>query len=275
MRKALGLTLGLWALGLGLCGGELGARISWDEGTSGLGWLALSWELGDVSLTGRGELDLFPVRGRLLYLGATLEQDCFSLSGTTKLLGTGRLDVSAAGELTPSASLGAWGLEGNLGLRVSLAAVLSARMPLAAAWAAVRGEKPPFWGSIRGEAPLTGGTPTVQLDLGLDDDGWTALHLYLLGASLASAALELGASEEGLSGSFFLTLYPRGSGMALLQLGEEPWQLTLRLRTAWGGWSGTASLTGQLSTLQFKLAAQLTRRGLEEASLELSLSLGD
>lgn len=275
MRKILGLVLCLSALNLGMSAGELGARITWGEGTSGLGWAALSGELGPLSFSGRGELDLFPIKARLLYAGVKLEEENFSLAGSTKLLGTGRLDVSAAGEVTSSGAFGGWTVEGKAGLRTTWAAVLSARVPMATAWTAARLEKAPFWGSTRVEIPLAGGVTSTQVSLGLQDEDWVSLHLYGLGGSLSSAALEFGATERAVSGSFYLVLYPSASGSASLRLGEEDWQLGGRLKVAVGSWGGSLTLSGELSELKFKLSAELARWGLKEAVLEMRLCVGD
>lgn len=273
--KTLGLALGLLALGLGMSAGELGARITWGQGASGLGWAALSGELGALSLSGRGEIDLLPVKARLLYAGVKLEEEGFSLAGSAKLLGTGRLDVSAAGEAVSSGDFGGWNMEGKAGLRTTWAAVLSAGVPMATAWTAARLEKSPFWGSMRVEIPLAGGGASTQVALGLQDEDWVSLHLYGLGGSLSSAALEFGATEGAASGSLYLVLYPSASGSASLRLGEEDWQLGGRLRVALGGWSGSLTLSSELSALKFKLSVELARWGLKEVVLEMRLCAGD
>lgn len=267
--------MGLAALTLGISAGELGVRITWGEGTSGVGWAALSGELGALSLSGRGEIDLFPVKARLLYAGVKLEGESFSLAGSTKLLGTGRLDVSAAGEAASSGAFGGWTGEGKAGLRTTWAAALSAGVPMATAWTAARLENAPFWGSTRVEVPLAGGGTFTQVSLGMQDEDWVTLHLYGLGGSLSSAALEFGAAQGAVSGSFYLALYPSASGSASLRLGEEDWQLQARLRVTLGSWSGSVTLSGELSTLKFKLMVELARWGLEEVALETRLPVGD
>jgi len=275
LRKIGALALGLAALTLGISAGELGARISWGEETSGLGWVDLSGELGPFSFSGRGELDLFPVKVRLLYAGVKLEEESFSLAGSTKLLGTGRLDVSAAGEVTSSRALGGWTLEGKVGLRTTWAAALSTGMPMATAWTAARLENAPFGGSTRVEVPLAGGGTFTQVSLGLQDEGWVTLHLYGLGGSLSSAALEFGAALGAISGGFHLALYPTASGSASFRLGEEGWQLKGRLRLTLGGWDGSLTLLGELPPFKFKLTVELSRWGLEEVTLEMRLPVGD
>lgn len=274
MRRTLELALGLLALSLGMSAGELGVRITWGEGTSGLCWAALSGESGPLSFSGRGELDLFPVKARLLYAGVKLEEEGFSLAGSAKLLGTGRVDVSAAGEATSCGAVGGWTMEGKAGLRTTWA-MLPAGVPMATAWTAVRLENAPFWGSTRVEIPLAGGVTSTQVSLGLQDEDWVSLHLYGLGGSLSSAALEFGATQEAASGSFYLVLYPSASGSASLRLGEEDWQLGGRLRVTLGDWDGSLTLSGELPPLKFKLTAELARWGLKEAVLEMRLCVGD
>jgi len=255
--------------------GELGTRLSWDGDLTGSAWLSLSGELGGLAWTARGEADLFPVRFRLLTGGLRYRGDGLSLSGEAKLLGSGRLDLSAKGELSSSTAFDEWKAEGRAGARATWAAAFSGGHPSLAGWAVGRLDAGALWGEGRVDVSAQGGLPRMQISCGTSGVGWATLRLSTLGLALGSVGLELGAAEAGLSATSYLSLFPNPTATITVRQGGEGVQLQGRLTVAAGRWAWAASVSGELGSLRLKLAANFSREGLKKLALEARLPVGD
>ncbi len=265
----------LTILALPALAGELGTRIGWEEGFSGQAWATFSGEFLGLSLTGRGEVELLPLRPKLLSFSAAFQGPGLRLAGGGKLLGTGRLDLFSSVELVGETSWGELELTGRLGGRGTWAAVLSGGPLGWGVWTTGRAEWRKFWGETRLEASLPGGTPQVRLAMGGEGAGRVALRVSLSGPKLSGASLELGAAGEPLSGSFQLGLYPKPSGTASVRASLGGWTWQGRLSLASGRWRGSLSLGTELSQLKLRATLRFTREGFTKGELEARLPLGD
>ena len=272
MRTLLALLVfgGLAWPGLG---GELGASLTWDGGATGYAWASLSGDFWGISLAGRGELDLFLLRPRLLSLSSKLRWEGITLSGGGKLLGTGRLDLSGGLELA-----GSWELEGaelsaGAALRATWAAVLAGGTPSTSLSARARVTAGLGWAETRLEVPW-GGTPRTRLALGIGDGARLTLRLSLAGLSPSQVGLELGAGAGDVSGTAYFGLAPAYSATGSARFDFGPWDLALRLSLAPGRWGLSATAGTQLGELRIKAGLSFDREGFEKATLEFRHPLG-
>ena len=268
-------TLLFVLLALPALAGELGTRINWEGGFTGQAWVTLSEKFWGLSLTGRGELEILPLRPKLLSFSAAFQGPGVRLTGGGKLLGTGRLDISGSVEIFSRGSWEELELEGSLGGRGTWAAVLSGGPLSGGVWTGGRGEWGALWGQAQLELPLPGGAPQARLALGWEGTGRIALRIALSGTALNGASLEFGAAGEPLSGAFQLGLYPRLSGTASVRASLDNCTWQVRLSAAPGRWRGSVSLGTQLHQLKLRGTLYFAREGFTKGELEARLPLGD
>lgn len=267
-------TLALLVLPLALAtwgwAGELGTNLSWDGEPAGYGWIFLSGRAFGVSLSARGELDLLPVRPRLLSLAAKLDGEWFSLSGGGKLLGTGRLDLSGDAKLLWQGRWEEISAFAEAGARAVGAAVTAGAPPSYALHGKFRLDREPLWTEAQLEYPLSTGGPRTRLSLGISGASWAKASLTLAGTEVSGVGLELGSSREGASGTAYFGVFPRASATGSLRMGNPDRAVQLRVSVGPGRWRLSLSVSSGLGPLAAKGSVSLSRwEGLEKVTLEV------
>ena len=256
-------------------GDELGASFNWGDSTTAYAWAALSGELLGLSLTGRGELGLLPLRPRLLSLTGKLATDGLTLSAGGKLLGTGRLDLSGRLELAGGWTIGDSELSCRIALHTIWAAALSGGPVSTTLSASGKATAPIGWGEAKVELPLLGGLPRSQLAVGTGDASRVLSRLSFSGLHLSQVGLELGAGSDVTSGTVYFSLLPAGSATASIRIDLGGWELKLRLSLSPGRWGFSAEAATAVGELRLRARASFDREGFDKGTLELRLPWGD
>ncbi|MBC7093616.1 hypothetical protein H5T53_06390 [Candidatus Bipolaricaulota bacterium] len=261
------------AVGAGLAlAGEIGTRFETGESVStGIGWLSLSSEVGGLTLSGRAEMGLLPLRPRRIALGAGSTWDGWSLNAETILLPTGRLDlaVTAGWKGATDAEFGT--LSSVAGTKMAWIDVLGVRFPTAAAWASARIDRVPFWFEANLSTTWPGDLPRGELQFGLSGTSWATVAI-----SSTAASLELGCEDGILSAMSYLSLFPVALQSIAVGMGEESLRIQGRLTVrALGKWSGSVSVAASAGDWRASVTATFSQAGWEKTTVEVKLVLGE
>ena len=235
--------------------GEVGLRLETPDSRGSL-WLTETWEISLLSLSGRMELSLFPLRFQTA--GLKLSSSLGPLSGALELsaLGTGRTDLFLSGIAKGSVRAGDFTLLGQVGVKFGWVALNLSPSTIFLAWAVVGMEKDDFSGEayVSGPSPWE---PSLKLRYG---------PLSVVLSSSVSSEVTAGSGPWGLTSSF--QIWPKPSQTQTLAYSAEGKSLRawlsstgnfgLRISISEGDWVASASfffLWGRMT----RLGAEVTR----------------